>query len=217
MNTKFFFVIYVHNPVVKNILDSMRLVADSSQKNFAHITVKGPYRTSQKKRLMEDSQLISGKEIKVKGAGNFFQDDQNTVFFKCENNEELYNIWKTKEDKTYKEFNPHITIYDGKDRKFALKLFQVIEKYHIDFSFNVDKLELYSSFDKSRLFNLKTSSNYDFLSKVANAEITADNIHQLSNTERINIIDKLCETLKKSTEHTLQKVMKKEYELLVDA
>jgi 2'-5' RNA ligase len=197
MKTRFFFVIYLHNETIKAVLDGMRIIADPLQRNFSHITVKGPYRNIQKKRLNEDSKLIQGKEIKVLGAGNFFVDNQNTVFLKCEEKEELYTIWKTKEEKTYKEFHPHITIYDGDNRLFAKQLFDTINSHKINFSFVVDKLELYSSADKNKLFNLKHQVDYLLLSKIAGITITQENIDKLSNQKRVELIDKLCDILER--------------------
>jgi 2'-5' RNA ligase len=197
MKTRFFFVIYLHNEAIKSILDGMRIVADPSQKNFSHITVKGPYRSSQKKRLLHDNKLIEGKEIKVLGAGNFFSDKQNTVFLECEDKEELYSIWKTKENKDYKEFHPHITIYDGKNRDFAEDLFKTIDSYNINFSFIVDKLDIYSSAHKENLFNLKTQVDYSLLSRITSFNINQENVGELSNSERIEIINKLCNVLER--------------------
>lgn len=181
--------------MLKSLLDAMRLIADSKQQNFAHITVKGPYKTSQKKRLTIDNQEIAGTHLKVTGAGNFFQENQNTVFLKCEENLSLYNIWKKKEEKTYKEFHPHITIYDGKDREFASSLFNVISSYKINFQFEIDKLDLYSSKEKGKLFNLKTQANYNLLSTLSGFRIDESNVESLSKEQRIEIIHLLCRDL----------------------
>lgn len=193
MINKFFFVIYFHDAFIKMMLDSLRLVADPSQSNLAHITVKGPYQRFEKKRLQEDTVQIRGKEIGVNGAGCFFSETQNTVFFKCLYNKELYHIWNSKEYKTYKEFHPHITIYDGDDVHFSRRLYEAINKYNIKFSFKVDELEIYSSKYKNNLFSLKDEVDYLFLSKLSGMLITKDNIENYTNEQRITIIEKLCD------------------------
>lgn len=197
MKNKFFFVIYLNNDNIKAILDGMRIIADPLQRNFSHITVKGPYRNVQKKRLNEDSKLIQGKEIKVLGAGNFFVENQNTVFLKCEEKKELFSIWKSKEEKTYKEFHPHITIYDGDDRSFAEKLYKTIYSHEINFSFIAKELEIYTSTDRAKLFNLKAEANYPFLSKISGFEITEDNIDNLNEKQKLTVVKRLCQTLEK--------------------
>lgn len=192
MRTRFFFVIFLHDETIGSLLDGMRIIADPMQRNLSHITVKGPYWNSQKKRLSTDNKLIQGQEIKITGTGNFFIDNQNTVFLKCEEKKELYDIWKTKEEKTYKEFHPHITIYDGKDRTFAKILFDTINTHNINFSFTVEKLDLYSTADKIKLFNLEAKVNYQLISKIVGFHISKENIDLLTETQRITAIDKLC-------------------------
>jgi 2'-5' RNA ligase len=202
MKRKYFFVIYLHDETIRSILDLMRIVADNRQRNFAHITVKGPYQNRLQKKLDDDNETIKGKEIKVLGVGNFFSDNQNTVFFKCEDRKELYSIWKTKEEKTYKDFHPHITIYDGDNKQFANELFDTINSHNIHFSFIVDKLELYSSADKDKLFNLReVQENYRLLTEIADIKIAPYNIDKLTSKQRIQIIDRLCDILEKINHH----------------
>jgi len=222
MKERFFFVIYLHNEIIKTILDSMRIIADPKQRNISHITVKGPYRNAQKKRLVQDSKLIQGQHLSIQGAGNFFIEKQNTVFLKCEEKEELYTIWKSKEEKTYKEFHPHITIYDGNNRVFAKNLFETISSHDINFSFKVDKLELYSSADKTRLFNLKAQADYSTISKLAGRIINQKNIDALTDDEKLSAIDKLCNILERAEELIQNSISNKsnsmeDYNLLVEA
>jgi len=134
---KYFFVIYLGDEKLQSLVDAMRIVADPKQRNISHITVKGPYNTAQKELLNRDNLIIRGEHINVLGAGNFFDDNQNTVFLKCMDEEKLYTIWKSKEVRTYRNYHPHITIYDGKDSEFAHELCDKLETisnsnpYHI--------------------------------------------------------------------------------------
>lgn len=192
---KFFFVIYFKNEEIKQVLNGLRLVADPSQNNIAHLTVKGPYVSKQLKKLNEDKKLIEGKFIDVIGVGNFFSENQNTVFLKCADKIELKQIWETKEIKTYKEFHPHITIYDGKDKKYAKNLYKILNSRHLEFSLEIAELDLYSTNDKFTLFNLKNSVNYEMLSKAVGHKISSKEIISLNENSRLDIIDKLSETL----------------------
>ena len=201
MTSKFFFVIYPGSEFIKSILDGMRLIADPSQKNFSHITVKGPYVTKQKKQLIEDNELVKGKEIQVLGAGKFFANKQSTVFFRCEDDKELYEVWKSKKERTYKEFHPHITIYDGENREFACKLFDTINSLDIHFYFVAKELEMYASMHKKHMYNLKTQVKYPFISAVTRIDISQENIDSLSDNQRIVAIRRLCKTLKAVSKH----------------
>ncbi len=194
--TKFFFVIYFNNQKIKRILNAMRIVADSNQKNIAHITVKGPYINKQVKKLNQDNDLIAGKMIDVLGAGNFFSDNQNTVFLRCKDKEELQQIWRTKEKKTYKSYHPHITIYDGNDREYAENLYEVLNSYNLSFRFKVSKLELYSTLDKFTLFNFQEMIDYDLITKLAGFKVDRLNVHGLTSEERIKVLEGLCVRLK---------------------
>lgn len=192
---KFFFVIYFKNEKVKQVLNGLRLVADPSQNNIAHLTVKGPYISKQLKKLNEDKKLIEGKSIDIIGVGNFFTENQNTVFFKCAEKVELKKIWETKEIKTYKEFHPHITIYDGNNKKYARNLYKTLNSHRLEFSLEIDELDLYSTNDKFTLFNLKNSVNYEMLSHAAGHKVSSKEIASLNEDSRLEIIDKLSETL----------------------
>lgn len=194
---KYFFVIYLGDERLQSLVDAMRIVADPKQRNISHLTVKGPYNTAQKELLNRDNKIIKGERINVLGAGNFFGENQNTVFLECEDKEILYNIWKRKEERTFPNYHPHITIYDGKDSAFAHQLFQTLRQHKINFSFKVDELGLYSSHDKTSLFNLNMRTNFELLSDVAGKPINENNIGKLSERERIDLIDKLCDRLEK--------------------
>jgi 2'-5' RNA ligase len=197
----------------------MRIIAEPKQRNFSHITVKGPYRTRQKKQLSKDNELIHGEEMKIIGAGKFFINNQNTVFLKCEEKKELYEIWKTKEEKTYKEFHPHITIYDGDNRQFAKELYNTISSYKINFSFKIEKLELYSSADKTNLFDLK-SQVYKTISNIFGNTVNESIIDNLTDIERISAISKLCYILEQTNDLENTKVstrVLKDSGLLVEA
>lgn len=206
MTSKFFFVIYPGDEVIKSILDGMRLIADPSQKNFSHITVKGPYVTKQKKQLIEDNELVKGQEIQVLGVGKFFANKQSTVFFRCEDNKELYEVWKSKKERTYKDFHPHITIYDGDNREFACKLYDTINNYDIHFYFIAKELEMYASMHKRHMYNLKTQAKYSLISAVTRIDISQENIDSLSDSQRIIAIRRLCKTLKAFGKHKSETV-----------
>lgn len=196
MKKKFFFVIYFNNEKIKEVLNGLRLIADSSQNNITHLTVKGPYVSRQIKRLDHDNKLIEGKFIDVLGAGNFFMDNQNTVFLQCKEKVELNQIWKTKDNKTYKSYHPHITIYDGDNEEYAKEIYKIINSYDLSFKFKVSKLEMYSTIDKYSLFNLKEIVNYNLISKLAGHKVTPENVKMLGKKDRLKIIEGLCKLLK---------------------
>lgn len=197
--SNYFFVIYLPDKV-KHILDAMRLVSDPKQRNPAHITVKGPYKTRQKKRLIKDNRILKGKELRINNAGNFFNENQNTVFFQCQENKHLFNVWKTLGNKTYDHFIPHITIYDGNDRIIASKIFNTVNSHKITFKFEISELKLYSSENKFEIFNLQSNRKiFNLINALTGFTINEHNIDTLSTPIRISIIEKLSQVLEQES------------------
>ena len=99
-----------------------------------------------------------GETINISAVDNFFEFNQNTVFFKIDENEKLRKIWKKV---TYNDFKPHITIYDGKDRQYAIKLFNALRHNFSPFLYRVEKLNWLEPKDNDelKLFHLKSIFN----------------------------------------------------------
>lgn len=136
---KSFYVVYPANQDLRNLLNSLKYIADENQRTEAHITVRGPYVNRLSKRnLMKFSAIIKNEELQISKVDNFFAFNQNTVFFKCDENENLKAIWKKL---TYNEFRPHITIYDGDNEEFAHKLFNKLSSDFKPFTYRVSALE----------------------------------------------------------------------------
>jgi len=193
-----FYVIYPSNDNVRIYINAIRVIAEENQRTQVHITVRGPY----KKRLSElkekeYSSLIQGEKLIVNGIGNFFELNQNTIFFECEENLKLKKIWKKT---SYMEYKPHITIYDGKDRDFAHDLYNVLEKNFKAFPFIVNELSWLEPKDKEKLelFHLKTVIDFGSLSNELGQSLNLSIIEKLSNVERLNFISILSEKLYKS-------------------
>jgi 2'-5' RNA ligase len=115
---KYFFVIYCEDSNLSTILDGIKLIANPEQGSKTHMTVRGPYTSRNNLGHFHKSwnNVIHGENIEIEGIDKFFNQNQNTVFFRCQETEKLKSIWKKF---NYNEFHPHITVYDGKDRDFA--------------------------------------------------------------------------------------------------
>ena len=195
--SKSFYVTYPADENVKLFINAIRVIADENQRTQVHITVRGPY----KKRLGEEkekefSSIIKGEEIQVNSVGNFFESNQNTVFFKCAESLNLKKIWmKT----SYKDYNPHITIYDGNDNIFASKIYSVLNEKFIPFSFPIEKLSWLEPKDKEKLelFHLKTIVDFEKISTLLGFNLDISSLTRLSKTERIQFISILSEKLYK--------------------
>lgn len=115
MSKRIFYVVYLDDARLQAALDAIRFISNPAEKTRAHITVRGPYT---RPIVIEGlGQKLCGTEVMADGVDSFLRKDQNTVFIRCRS-ERLREIWQKKDF----GFNPHITIYDGPSRDFALKL-----------------------------------------------------------------------------------------------
>lgn len=190
-----FYVVYPYSENIRLLVNAIRVIAEENQRTQVHITVRGPYR----KRLGHTkeekySSTIQGKTIQVKGVSNFFSSNQNTVFFDCEENPDLRKIWKKT---TYKDYNPHITLYDGKDNIFAHELFEVLKRDFKAFSFKINEISWLEPKNKEKLalFHLKNIVDFDNLSLELGHDLKLSIIGDLSNAERLNYISVLSKKL----------------------
>ena len=117
MSKRIFYVVYLDDVRLQAALDAIRFIANPAEKTRAHITVRGPYTKPIDTEALR--QKLCGMEVMADGIDSFLRENQNTVFIRCRS-ERLREIWQKKDF----GFNPHITIYDGPSRDFALKLLE---------------------------------------------------------------------------------------------
>lgn len=191
---KSFYVLYSKDKKIEDTLNAIKILSDDSQRTAAHITVRGPYlRKLPKTKVATFSENIANTSLHFSGVGNFFDYGQNTVFFKCDDNEKLKNIWK----KTgYKDFKPHITLYDGADKVFARKLFEILQKSFKSFEFKVDQLSFLESksSDEMDFYRQRLKQdlvNYEHFKEVLNIDIDKEKIHTIDEYQKLNYISKL--------------------------
>jgi 2'-5' RNA ligase len=190
-----FYVLYPKDKRIEDALNAIRVLSDDSQRTSAHITVRGPYSRKLSKSQVENfSKNIANTSLHFSRVGNFFDYGQNTVFFKCDDNEGLRKIWK----KTgYKDFKPHITLYDGTDKKFARKLFNKLQQNFKSFDFKVDELSYLEPKpdDKDEMeFYLHRLGeeivNFKYLKDILNIDINKEEIKTIDERSKLDYISK---------------------------
>lgn len=185
-----FYVLYPKDIVVSNYLNAMKVLCDPTQRTYAHITVRGPYKNKLNTDLLNiQNSIIRNEELIISDVENFFPfNNQNTVFLKCDDNENLKKIWKKL---TYNDFKPHITIYDGKNFEYAQKIFAILSKNFKPFTYQVENLTFLEpkSKDALSLFALKNSFDYNFFKRAFNQNINISSITEMSKTERIKHLE----------------------------
>lgn len=193
---KSFYVLYPSNKHLRNLLNALKVLADENQRTEAHITVRGPYvKKLSGPDVKKFSDIISDEVLSISRVDNFFAFNQNTVFFNCQENENLKAIWKKI---TYNDFKPHITIYDGDDREFAIKLYKKLAADFKPFKYRVSGLTWLEpkSHDELKLFYLRTITDYDnVLKDILKTSKSDIDFSSLTQTKRLFKINKIAKRL----------------------
>ena len=177
-----FYVAYFDNPRIQRLIDIISYICEPSVRHEAHLTVQGPFKSDIKKNKICESTI----SVEINGIGNFFSSNQNTVFLKCES-KALKKIWKKT---TYKDFNPHITIYDGESREFAEKLYSTLSNRKIFYSLKITELQAMRS---KKQLDLMLSMNVEneFMDAVLGRRYSYENMKSLHISERVSLAEKV--------------------------
>ncbi len=184
-----FYVLYLPMGDLRNHLDLMRLICNPSKTSSAHLTVRGPYYSDHQPEL--DTQNI---RVLVQGVGVFFGENQNTVFFQCES-EDLKRIWWKRD---FKEFKPHITIYDGNSREFAIRLAAILERYDLSFEFSANHLSEHHKVDCQKKFDFFWGDYGSLLQKTSGIHLTRELLSEMTDEQRLFYVERLAMNLARS-------------------
>jgi hypothetical protein len=184
----FFYVLHVKTKPLADCLDAIRFLCNPTEKQRAHITVRGPYKKKIDVRGINEK--VTGGIVSFDGIGNFFDSCQNTVFFRC-SAPRLRAVWS----KSDFPFNPHLTIYDGKSPEFAHRLFDLISRYEYPLRFRAEELEAIESRKGQNSMSLALAFNSDLVRRAVGRDINAAEVPKLSEQRRLDLIDRLCRYL----------------------
>lgn len=181
---RWFNFVYFADSEIQSWLDAIVFFANPCEKNAAHITLRGPFRS--KKKAENIPGQISGANISVLGTGTFFNDRQNTVFLKC-GSDYLRKYW-------YKPdfaFNPHITLYDGESRDFARKLLETCNKHRLFMSLDAGQIEVVGSVRGQNSLSLQLGLSGDQIEKVLGQRVNFSQIPKMPDWQRLMIIERM--------------------------
>lgn len=184
---RFFYVVHLADRQAQDALNLMRYAAVPSAKREAHITVRGPYaRRLPSSFVQRISGDVEGVPIEVVGAGTFFSSRQNTVFLRCES-PALAGVWHKPD---YNDYTPHITVYDGDDRRKAEDIYSVLAEANIRFTCRAGGV---SVMEQSLPYapELRTVINGKALPGAFGKDATADKMATFNWRDRLGIIKTL--------------------------
>lgn len=211
---RIFYVIYVQDEILGHYLNAIRYLSNPNEKNDAHITVRGPYKTHLKNEIIQKlNSIIKGDKIRITSVGTFFENHQNTVFLNCTSSK-LEQVWQ----KFDYGFNPHITLYDGNSRTFAKKLVEILNSHLINFYFTVNQLSELKSLKGQSDYRLRLDANIGYIKQKIGSDLEHGDVEKMSQKRRLELIDKLTFNLslikaKKKPSITLQNKKEKNYNL----
>lgn len=185
-----FYVLYPKEKLVRDFLNSIKLLCDYKQRTEAHITVRGPYKIKLGDIIIDSqNDIIKGEKIVIANVENFFAfNNQNTVFLKCNDNDNLKKIWKKI---TYNDFRPHITMYDGRDYSLGQQIFLILSKNFKPFTYEVNELSYLESKakDPMGLYSLKNFFDYSFYKQMIGVTIDKKSIQELKSRRKLELLD----------------------------
>lgn len=156
------YAVKIQDERIATILNFVKYICEPTSKTEVHLSVRGPYEKKLAGTLVQRySEEILNKLIEVNGVGTFFNEKQNTVYIRCDS-EYLRNIWK----KTSYGYNPHLTLYDGKDQGFANSLYNAIKDYNIHLYFHASELILYDTSRKGTSLLLTMGINFGIIKEI---------------------------------------------------
>lgn len=211
--------LYVNDDVFGPSLELMRRICEPYSQSRPHITVRGPIR---KKRLETELLYKRFKQVNLIEVGDFIArggGKQNTVFLLCD----VFDFADIYDKSDFYASPPHITIYDGSSRPFAVQLLKEISS--LDWNFNIllkkeyDKekkiydfprlSQIYIGRKKKRslkiLYSKKAAKLFGF---ICGQELTQEYLEFMSDEKRIDFV-------KKVHGYLLESIGKKQQSLLI--
>lgn len=185
---RWFYVVYVNEPVIAGCLNAIRLLAEGRVKHSAHITLMGPY-DKPRDDVSSLSQRIKGQLVRIYSNGTFFFEAQNTVFLKA-TCPAFPEIW---DKPTVAEFTPHLTVYDGGERWYAAEIARILYGARIDLTFKAAGLESLRTPAPNRVDEVMATVPVDLVSSVIGKHFGDQLIRNSSHSVRIVCIQRLLE------------------------
>ena len=190
-SVRIFYVLYLQDPELSASIDAIRFILNPMEKQRAHVTVRGPYKSAlPKDKLDKYNEYLKNAKIDVTGIGSFISDVQQTVFLKCEA-PFLKQIWS----KPDFDFHPHITLYDGQDTRLSKAFLKMTNQFDLHFSFQPTSLKQLESTKGQYDFSPHWAMNSSVIHDLFGEHISLENIKELDAGARILWAEKVMRRL----------------------
>lgn len=155
---KYFVFLEICDADICELLNGLRSAFNQKAfKTGIHITMRGPYSSPiTQENLDEWFRKIKASSILIANAGMFENGTDNFVYLgvSTTNNSKNLSTITRKFDypKNRFDFNPHITLYVGKDKELAIRIFQFLRRERIELVCHSFELSVYKSTPQTDLF-----------------------------------------------------------------
>ena len=190
MTKRIFYVVYFDDHRLQVALDAMRFIANPFEKTRAHITVRGPYTKSI--NAVGLTKKIAGTEAEADGMDSFFREDQNTVFIRCRS-ERIREVWQ----KVDFGFNPHVTVYDGPSREFAMMLLGRLSRLPVKFHFVVGQVTRLVTYKGQYTMSLREAFDEELTKRLVGEPLGISEIERMPSARRVALIELIARELPK--------------------
>lgn len=186
----FFVAIGFSDSKVSRLFDLARLVLEPDFARRAHITLRGPY-----SKKGDISSSVLGRDvgkIRLNRPGTFFDGAQNTVFLGVE----IFGISDFWRKPDFPNGTPHLSIYDGSNRRFAWNVMNVLRRSDWKMELNSTPMAI---LEKKRKVETEFILHYDALSQTLESVVgevySAEFIKEMKDVDRILLFAKFCQKI----------------------
>lgn len=97
-----------------------------------HVTIRGPYENLMPGLALKNYELaLKSSPIKIYSAGIFHNKEESIVFLKI-SNPRLREIWWKPDYPLVESFNPHISLYKGRNKNLAKCIYNFLRKEKLE-------------------------------------------------------------------------------------
>ncbi len=197
------FVLYINDPVVTPCLELIRKISNPFSKSKPHITVR--YVEKLQKNDLKIYSETKVSEISLIEPDSFDSNEDNgniVIFIKCAS-----DILETLSHKPhFPDSVFHITLYEGSDKAFGLKILKLLKNIEWRFLVNLKeeteltRIELKTGKDKrTKKSDLLSTEIIDLFYNITGFQLTYDSLINFSKKERISFISYICDYLSTHT------------------
>lgn len=187
MARRYFLFMYPYEADVRSLLSLAVFALNPNERWPAHVTVAGPFNNRPRVRAKFEGHVPAF----CLGIGNFFNQGLNTVYLHI-GVRNLDRVWR-KPDFSGDPV-PHLSLYNGQDRDFALQVYSEMNLLKPWFSFSATGLTLVTSISGQSVTALREQINVKLLDETSGLRI--DEIREMGEQDRLAIAKRAVERCK---------------------